>query len=54
MKMLTSVIRPHKLDELREALERVGVSGTTVPDVRGVGRQKGQTRLYRGAAYAAA
>ena len=51
MKMITSVIRPHKLDEVREALEGVGVSGMTVTEVRGFGRQKGHTELYRGAEY---
>ena len=51
MKMITSIIRPHKLDEVRDALARVGVSGITVTEVRGFGRQKGHTELYRGAEY---
>ena len=49
--MITSIIRPHKLDDVREALDRVGVSGITVTEVRGFGRQKGHTELYRGAEY---
>ena len=51
MKLITSVIRPHKLDEVRDALEGAGVSGMTVTEVRGFGRQKGHTELYRGAEY---
>ena len=51
MKMITSIIRPYKLDEVRDALARVGVSGITVTEVRGFGRQKGHTELYRGAEY---
>lgn len=51
MKMITSIIRPHKLDEVRDALARTGVSGITVTEVRGFGRQKGHTELYRGAEY---
>ncbi|RCS31673.1 P-II family nitrogen regulator [Rhodanobacter denitrificans] len=51
MKMITSVIRPYKLDEVRDALARAGVSGITVTEVRGFGRQKGHTELYRGAEY---
>ena len=51
MKLITSIIRPYKLDEVRDALARVGVSGITVTEVRGFGRQKGHTELYRGAEY---
>jgi nitrogen regulatory protein PII len=51
MKMITSIIRPYKLDEVRDALARMGVSGITVTEVRGFGRQKGHTELYRGAEY---
>ena len=51
MKMVTSVIRPYKLDEVRDALAQAGVSGITVTEVRGFGRQKGHTELYRGAEY---
>jgi nitrogen regulatory protein PII len=51
MKMVTSVIRPYKLDEVRDALAQTGVSGITVTEVRGFGRQKGHTELYRGAEY---
>ncbi|HVC17195.1 MAG TPA: P-II family nitrogen regulator [Rhodanobacter sp.] len=52
MKLISSIIRPHKLDEVREALTQLGVSGLTVSEVRGFGRQKGHTELYRGAEYA--
>jgi nitrogen regulatory protein P-II 2 len=51
MKMITAIIKPFKLDEVREALSAVGVSGITVTDVKGFGRQKGHTELYRGAEY---
>ncbi|MCW8809004.1 MAG: P-II family nitrogen regulator [Rhodanobacter sp.] len=51
MKLISSIIRPYKLDEVREALMQVGVSGLTVSEVRGFGRQKGHTELYRGAEY---
>ena len=51
MKLISCVIRPYKLDEVREALTQVGVSGLTVSEVRGFGRQKGHTELYRGAEY---
>ena len=51
MKLITSIIRPYKLDEVRDALECAGVSGMTVTEVRGFGRQKGHTELYRGAEY---
>ncbi len=51
MKMITAIIKPFKLDEVREALSAVGVTGVTVTDVKGFGRQKGHTELYRGAEY---
>ena len=51
MKMITAIIKPFKLDEVREALSEVGVSGITVSEVKGFGRQKGHTELYRGAEY---
>lgn len=51
MKMITAVIKPHKLDDVRDALAEVGVSGMTVTEVKGFGRQKGHTELYRGAEY---
>jgi nitrogen regulatory protein P-II 2 len=51
MKMITAVIKPFKLDEVREALSGIGVSGITVTEVKGFGRQKGHTELYRGAEY---
>ncbi len=51
MKQITAVIKPFKLDEVREALAEVGVTGLTVTDVKGFGRQKGHTELYRGAEY---
>ena len=51
MKQITAVIKPFKLDEVREALATVGVSGLTVTEVKGFGRQKGHTELYRGAEY---
>ena len=51
MKMITAVIKPFKLDEVREALGEIGVSGVTVTEVKGFGRQKGHTELYRGAEY---
>ncbi|MDR3214001.1 MAG: P-II family nitrogen regulator [Azoarcus sp.] len=51
MKMLTAIIKPFKLDEVREALSAVGVQGITVAEVKGFGRQKGHTELYRGAEY---
>ena len=51
MKLITAVIKPFKLDEVREALLGVGVSGLTVTDVKGYGRQKGHTELYRGSEY---
>ena len=51
MKLITAIIRPFKLDEVREALAEVGVTGITVTEVKGFGRQKGHTKLYRGAEY---
>jgi len=51
MKMITAVIKPFKLDDVREALSDVGVTGLTVTEVKGFGRQKGHTELYRGAEY---
>src|SRR5690348_10833111 len=51
MKMVAAVIKPFKLDEVREALSDVGVQGITVTEVKGFGRQKGHTELYRGAEY---
>ncbi len=51
MKLITAVIKPFKLDEVREALSDVGVKGITVTEVKGFGRQKGHTELYRGAEY---
>lgn len=51
MKLVTAIIKPFKLDEVREALSNVGVQGITVTEVKGFGRQKGHTELYRGAEY---
>ena len=51
MKLLTAIIKPFKLDEVREALSVIGVQGITVTEVKGFGRQKGHTELYRGAEY---
>jgi nitrogen regulatory protein P-II 2 len=51
MKLVTAVIKPFKLDDVREALAEVGISGMTVSEVKGFGRQKGHTELYRGAEY---
>jgi nitrogen regulatory protein P-II 2 len=52
MKMIIAVIKPFKLDEVREALTELGIEGMTVSEVKGFGRQKGQTEVYRGAEYA--
>jgi nitrogen regulatory protein PII len=52
MKLITAIIRPHKLDDVRAALSELGVSGMTVAEVKGFGRQRGHTELYRGAEYA--
>jgi nitrogen regulatory protein PII len=51
VKLVTAIIKPFKLDEVREALSEVGVNGLTVTEVKGFGRQKGHTELYRGAEY---
>ena len=52
MKLIIAIIKPFKLDEVREALMGVGIAGMTVTEVKGFGRQKGQTEIYRGAEYA--
>ena len=52
MKMVMAIIKPFKLDEVREALTTLGIQGLTVSEVKGFGRQKGQTEIYRGAEYA--
>ncbi|MBI3435507.1 MAG: P-II family nitrogen regulator [Proteobacteria bacterium] len=52
MKLVIAIIKPFKLDEVREALSKLGVSGMTVSEVKGYGRQKGHTEIYRGAEYA--
>ncbi len=51
MKLITAIIKPFKLDEVREALSEIGIQGITVTEVKGFGRQKGHTELYRGAEY---
>lgn len=51
MKLITAIIKPFKLDEVREALSDIGIQGITVTEVKGFGRQKGHTELYRGAEY---
>ena len=51
MKKIEAIIKPHKLDDVKEALNALGVTGMTVTDVRGYGRQKGHTEIYRGAEY---
>ena len=51
MKLITAVIKPHKLDDVRDALGDMGITGMTVTEVRGFGRQKGHTEIYRGAEY---
>ncbi len=51
MKLVTAIVKPFKLDEVREALAELGVNGLTVTEVKGFGRQKGHTELYRGAEY---
>lgn len=51
MKMITAIIKPFKLDDVREALSELGIDGLTVTEVKGFGRQKGHTELYRGAEY---
>ncbi|MES2254126.1 MAG: P-II family nitrogen regulator [Pseudomonadota bacterium] len=52
MKLITAIIKPFKLDEIRDALSGIGVQGMTVTEVKGYGRQKGHTEIYRGAEYA--
>ena len=52
MKLITAIIKPFKLDDVRDALTRAGVQGMTIAEVRGYGRQKGHTEIYRGAEYA--
>ena len=52
MKLITAIVKPFKLDEIREALSGIGVQGMTVTEVKGFGRQKGHTEIYRGAEYA--
>ena len=52
MKLILAIIKPYKLDEVREALTALGIAGLTVTEVKGFGRQKGQTEIYRGAEYA--
>jgi nitrogen regulatory protein PII len=52
MKLITAIIRPHKLDDVRNAISEAGVPGITVSEVRGFGRQRGHTEIYRGAEYA--
>jgi nitrogen regulatory protein P-II 1 len=54
VRLITAVVKPFKLDEVREALEAAGVKGLTVTDVQGFGRQRGHTEVYRGAEYAVA
>ncbi|CAB9540595.1 Nitrogen regulatory protein P-II [uncultured Gammaproteobacteria bacterium] len=51
MKLVTAILRPHQLDDVRESLSEAGVSGITVTEVKGFGRQKGHTEMYRGAEY---
>ena len=51
MKLITAIVKPFKLDEVRESLSEIGVQGITVTEVKGFGRQKGHTELYRGAEY---
>ncbi len=51
MKLVTAIIKPHKLEEAKEALQALGVQGLTVSEVRGYGRQRGHTEIYRGAEY---
>lgn len=51
MKMITAIIKPFKLDDVRDALNQIGIAGMTVEEVKGYGRQKGHTELYRGAEY---
>lgn len=52
VKLVTAIVKPHKLDQVKEALQELGVQGLTVSEVRGYGRQRGHTEVYRGAEYA--
>jgi nitrogen regulatory protein P-II 1 len=52
VKLVTAIVKPHKLDEVKEALQELGIKGLTVSEVRGYGRQRGHTEVYRGAEYA--
>ncbi|MEO8300646.1 MAG: P-II family nitrogen regulator [Rhizomicrobium sp.] len=52
MKLVTAIIQPHRIENVREALTEIGINGLTVTEVRGYGRQKGHTEIYRGAEYA--
>ena len=52
MKLVTAIVKPHKLDEVKQALQDLGIQGLTVSEVRGYGRQRGHTEVYRGAEYA--
>ncbi len=52
MKLVIAIIKPHKLEDVREALAEIGIAGLTVSEAKGFGRQKGQTEIYRGAEYA--
>jgi nitrogen regulatory protein P-II 1 len=51
VKLVTAIVKPHKLDEVKEALQELGIQGLTVSEVRGYGRQRGHTEIYRGAEY---
>tara|TARA_B100000579_G_scaffold68356_1_gene51322 strand:+ start:990 stop:1328 length:339 start_codon:yes stop_codon:yes gene_type:complete len=51
LKLITAIIKPFKLDEVRQSLDRIGITGMTITEVKGFGRQKGHTELYRGAEY---
>ena len=51
MKLITAIIKPFKLEEVRESLDKIGITGMTITEVKGFGRQKGHTELYRGAEY---
>ncbi|MCC5949017.1 MAG: P-II family nitrogen regulator [Nitriliruptoraceae bacterium] len=51
MKLVTAIVKPHKLDDIKDALQELGVAGLTVSEVRGYGRQRGHTEVYRGAEY---
>lgn len=51
MKLITAIVKPHKVEEIKEALQEIGIQGLTLSEVRGYGRQKGHTEVYRGAEY---